>query len=367
MFCPACGNQVTDDSAACPVCGNDLSGARQVTQAMPPTQPMPVPPPAPVPPPEQVTAPMPVGPPPGSYTPAAPTVASGAYAPVASAPAKRPLTGLIVGVTIAVILLVVVVVGLGGFAAYSFLNGHIPGLGGKGASVAISAATPATAGAAIGAPTPDAAVDAWFVAVSQGDLAAVKKTATPDFASNIDASMFEGRDAHESYRIDNIDIQGDSATVDVQESPTDAPAQTATTFTVLKQTDGTWLVSQYVVAATGETPGADAATPVEPATQTPAFDKTDAIDVVGTMLSGLKGTGSLSAAKAAATSRFKSANPGWIMKSSDYDFYVTGAKKQGDAWIVIVKEQWQSGAETASYTVIVKDGKGYVDRRHGLN
>jgi ketosteroid isomerase-like protein len=273
-----------------------------------------------------------------------------------------------VGVTIGVILLVVLVVGLGGFAAYSLLNGHIPGLSGNGANVATLAATPATAGAAVGVPTPEAAVDAWFVAVSQGDLAAVKKTATPDFASNIDASMFEGRDPHTSYRIDNTDIQGDRATVDVQESPTDAPAQTATTFTLLKQPDGTWLVSQYVVAATGETPGAsDAGTGVEPATQKPAFDKTDAIDVVGTMLSGLKGTGSLSAAKAAATSRFKSANPGWIMRSSDYDFYVTGAKKQGDVWIVTAKEQWQSGAETANYTVVVKDGKGYVDRRNGLN
>jgi hypothetical protein len=273
-----------------------------------------------------------------------------------------------VGVTIGVILLVVLVVGLGGFAAYSLLNGHIPGLSGNGANVATLAATPATAGAAVGVPTPEAAVDAWFVAVSQGDLAAVKKTATPDFASNIDASMCEGRDPHTSYRIDNTDIQGDRATVDVQESPTDAPAQTATTFTLLKQPDGTWLVSQYVVAATGETPGAsDAGTGVEPATQKPAFDKTDAIDVVGTMLSGLKGTGSLSAAKAAATSRFKSANPGWIMRSSDYDFYVTGAKKQGDVWIVTAKEQWQSGAETANYTVVVKDGKGYVDRRNGLN
>lgn len=111
------------------------------------------------------------------------------------------------------------------------------------------------------------------------------------------------------------------------------------------------------------------ATPAEPpaAPVTPAFGKADAIDVVGRFLNDLK-SGKGKVAKTLATSRFKTANPGWIFGPlSGFDFEVAGATKKGSVWIVTTKESWQSGDETGRYTVVVKNGKGYVDRRDGLN
>ena len=340
MFCPACGNQVPDDAAACPVCGNDLGAARQVAQATAPAQPAVAP--AAVPAPATPLAPVPVPP---------------------AAPTSR--TGLIVAVSIVAVLLVLVVIVAGGFFAFGLFKGGSSRVAGTPAATS-SANTTVTA--PTGAPTPGAAVDAWFLAVAKGDLAAVRRTATPDFASAIGASMFEGRDPHTSYRIVGTSISGDRATVDVQESPTDAAAQTATTFTLQEQGDGTWLVSQYQVAATGATVGSATGASTQSGATPAAFGKADAIEVVGKVLRGLKiPGGSLKVASAAATARFKDANPGWIQKASDFDFQITGATKQGDAWIVTTSEWWVSGAETGSYTVVVRDGQGYVDRRDGLN
>jgi hypothetical protein len=99
----------------------------------------------------------------------------------------------------------------------------------------------------------------------------------------------------------------------------------------------------------------------------PVFGKADAIDVVGRFLNDLK-DGNGKVAKKLATSRFKSANPGWIFgPTSDFSFEVAGATKKGSAWIVTTNERWQSGDETGKYTVVVINGKGYVDRRDGLN
>ena len=358
MFCPACGNQVPDDSAVCPMCANDLSAARQATQVMPPSQPLPQAYAA------QPTEPMPLAP--GAYQQGAPG---------AAATPRKSNAGLTMGIVIAIVVLGFVVLGVGGFFAYSAMNGRFATTTSTGTLSGGSETSPGSStsslsqSTAAGAASPTDGVDAWFVAVASGDLEAVKKTATADFASAIDAGMFEGRDPGTSYRITGVNVQGDEATVDVQESPSNAPAQTATTVTLNKQADGTWLVSGYIVTATGETPGSFTSSESEPATtQPPAFTKTDAIDTVGTMLSGLKvNGGSLTAARAAATQRFKDANPGWIQRASDFDFRVEDATKKGSVWIVTTSEQWVSGPETGNYTVVVTNGKGYVDRRNGLN
>lgn len=371
MYCPTCGMQVPDDSAYCPGCGADLSAARQVAGQTPvPTQPLL---------PAQPTAPFPQSPQPAQGYQAPPQPAQGYQQPMPpagpgvpgaySAP-KKSNAGLIVGLSVLGVLLLVGFVGAGVFAFRAFTASR-PVVSAVSTTPRTQTSVAPSASTTKGASTPDAAVEAWFTAIAKGDIAAVKAAATAEFAAVVEPSMFEGRDPNTSYRVISTQTTGDTATVDVQESPSNAPAQTATTITLAKQSDGRWLVSGYAITATGQTVGAaPPAAPTPPAAPVappaPVFTKTDAIDVVGTMLSGLNGKGSLSAAKAAATSRFKNANPGWIMRTSDFDFYVTGATKKGDAWVVKTKEQWVSGDETGQYTVIVKNGKGYVDRRNGL-
>jgi len=42
-------------------------------------------------------------------------------------------------------------------------------------------------------------------------------------------------------------------------------------------------------------------------------------------------------------------------------FSIKSAKAKGETYVVTVAEQWNSGAETATYTVIDQDGKILVD------
>jgi hypothetical protein len=355
MFCPTCGNQVADDSAFCPACGTDMQAARQVSQGGAGYAPAP-----------QAGA-YPAS---GEY-PGPPSYGAYPGQPGAGAPARKSNAGLIVGLIIGGVLLLTVLMGVGGWIAYrSFVGAtQTPTSASTAAKLSASTTAGSSSVSVAAAASPNAAVDAWYLAVANGDMVAIKRAATSEFASAIDSAMFEGRDPKTSYRITGTQISGDQATVDVQESPSNAPAQLATTFTVRKQADGTWLIAEWQVAATGDQVGATKSSASQPAAATPAptFGEKDAIDTVGRFLNDIKdGDGSL--AKKLATSRFKSANPGWIFGPlSEYSFEVTGAKKQGNAWAVTVDEQWQSGPEKATYTVVVVNGAGKVDRRNGLN
>lgn len=338
MFCPRCGNQAPDDSAFCPTCGDELTAAGQVAwgrQANP----------------GQI-------PPAQQYAPQSPV----------SLAAGKTNAGLIVGLSAGAVVLLLLA-SAGGFFAFSAMKGSVkPSAGGATATAtagASSSAASATA-AAVGASTPQGAVDAWYVAVSKGDIAAIKHTATADFAAAIDPNMFEDRDPHVSYRVTGEKVDGDQATIDVQESPTNATAQVTMAFKLAKQGDGSWLVAGYTAAAlTSPSTEAPSNSPIEPNTTT--FGKAEAIDVVGRFLNDLR-SGNGSVAKKLATARFKKANPGWIFGPiSDYAFEVTGATQKGSSWVVTVREQWQSGPETPTYTVVVSGGQGLIDRRSGLN
>jgi ketosteroid isomerase-like protein len=277
-------------------------------------------------------------------------------------PARKSKAGLVIGIIIGVFALMGLCSIAGGLFAFRSY------MGSQGSSE-VRTVSPSAGGAgssdSAGAKTPEAGVDAWFAAVAKGDLAAAKKTATSDFAAVIDESTFEGRDPKTSYRITDTSVDGDIATVDVQESPTDAPAQLATTFTLKKQADGRWLISEYNVSATGE-PATGSSSGGSSSTAS-TFGRADAMAVVDQMLGGLTGTVPLSDAQAAATDRFKGENPDWIQHASAFSYKITDAVQEGDVWIVTTQETWQSGDETGRYTVIIANGKGLVDARDGLN
>lgn len=294
----------------------------------------------------------------------------------ASAASRRTNAVRIVGLSVGGVALALLAVFAGVFATRTFLL--TPGAPTSSVSTSTTAgAIEATAGAAVsmtatstsGASTPDAAVSAWFAALANRDIAAMKSTATSDFAAAVGSSMFEGRDPATSYRVISSQTIADIATIDVQESPSNASAPTATTLTLAKQADGTWLVAGYAVTATGQavgiTPPTD--TLATPPVVASTISKAEAIDVVRRFLGDIK-SGNGKVATSLATARFKSANPGWISgPDSGFKFKITGAKKKGSAWVVTTDEQWESGDDVGTYTVVVEDGKGYVDRRNELN
>jgi hypothetical protein len=293
-----------------------------------------------------------------------------------SSAARRKVSAWrVVGLSVGGVVLALLAVFGGVFATRTFLLSPGPATSSLSASTT-AGAVEATAGAAgstaatatAGASTPDAAVSAWFAALATADIAAVKRTATSDFATAVGPDMFEGRDPNTSYRVISSQTIADIATIDVQESPSTAAAPTATTLTLARQGDGTWLVAGYTVTATGQTVGATPSADTQSASPvTSTISKAEAIDVVRRFLNDIR-SGNGKVATALATTRFKSANPGWISgPDSGFKFEITGAKKKDSTWVVTTDEKWESGDDIGTYTVVVQEGKGYVDRRNELD
>ena len=321
MQCPNCGTPNAENAVFCGACGHPLS--EEPTQQLigPAEQPLP----------QTPTQPFPTAPPPpfpGSPPPLLPSAPPPPLLGTQAQPAgsKKAVVALIVAV---VVVVVAMFVGGGIFAYRQWTKPPTP----KPAPAASTNSAVPTAPSPAPSQTPTPTVQSGFPTPEAAVTAQLQKGWQYKLAAN--------EPTKKEYWVG-------------------APASEWTaSYTVEQASDGGWSVTS-TKALTNTTPSTPAPPPA------PVFDKNDAIAVVRTMLKGLDGSGSLSAARAAATSRFKNANPGWIQRDSDFFFHITGATKQGSKWIVTTSEQWVSGDETGRYTVIVKSGKGYVDRCEGL-
>jgi len=393
MFCPSCGRQSDDSAAFCPDCGNDLNAARAAAEAD--SQGAEVPTPSYEP--HLPTAPMSIA----ETAPMAAAADSAAQAEYQAemaryerdmaawqaqygtppgvpagtapgAPAKKSRAGLIIGIILGLLLLCSCTsCGIWFAAAPVIYKSWSQATGATtlgqpdsndvqttedsiGSSTESSSATPT------GPTNPEAAVDAWYLAVSSGELPTVKSLATPDFAAAIDPGMFEGRDPSTNYRILGTSIKGDRATVNVAESTGDAPAQTAMAFTLARQPDGTWLVAGFEASVIG---GATKTNPEPPPAAPRTVTKSDAIDVVGRYLNAEK-SGHNAEMKTYVTKRFLKADPGRFVgsaKEAFIRFEVVKAVKKGDTWLVYTKESWISGPETPTYYVVLQNGKALIN------
>ena len=393
MYCPKCGNQADDSAAFCPSCGNDLNAARAAAQAEgAETAPMSTPlsephaPKAPMP--MAETAPMAAAADaeaqaqyqaemaryerdmaawqaqhgqPGADSPDAATPAAGD----AAEPLKKSRTGLVLGIIAAVLLLCACTTCGLWFAAgpllYNMLNSANSGSTTVGTQTPQSSTDTSTSSLdGLDRPTtPGEAVDAWYMAVSSGELSTVKSLATTEFAAAIEPGMFEGRDPNTNYRVTGTTVNGDGATVDVAESSGDAPAQTAMTFTLAKQSDGTWRISGLQASALSGT------TKTSPVPAAKTLTQAEAIDVVGRYLNAQK-SGKNAEMKTYVTKRFLQADPGRFVgsaKEAFISFEVVKAVKKADAWQVSTKESWISGPETPTYWVILDGGKALIDNQ----
>jgi hypothetical protein len=391
MYCPKCGSQTGDDADFCPKCGNDLRAVKATSADAAATAPMPA----------SASGSAPDAPPAvtdesGQWTWDAasgrwiPTVAATqeatAVMPQADAPdaaatpdgarqAKRGLSGgVVAAIVVGILVLLGVCTGMG-FLGWSSFGGGKPASTGSATfgeltGTTDTAGTPETSSPSetrTGASSPDAAVDAWYKAVVAADIAGIKKTATQDFAAQIQPGMFEGRDPATSYRIvasslpPNGGQVGDTDSVDVQESVSGVDAKSTVTFSVLKTENG-WLISGVTETATGVsavTPPPAATTPAPPT----SLSKDQAIDVVGRFLDAQK-SGRNAEMKKLATPRYLKDDPTKFVGSAAeafIQFEVVKAVKKGDTWLVTTKESWISGPENPTYHVVFQGGKGLVD------
>ena len=383
MFCPKCGNHVGDDFGFCPICGNDLNavraaeaaeapGAPDATAAAESTAVMPA---------ASVAAEPPITDESGHWTWDA---AAGQWAPTASdtaadaggpAPGPAPVAksakglsdGAIAGIIVGALVLLALL-SAAGIAAYDAFSTSRPVAQVTEPAVeptasqesSATASDPASATqSAPAAATPQAAVDAWYTAVSKGDIDAIRSTATSDFAAAITPAMFEGRAPATSYRVVGTTIKGDVATIDAQESVSGVDAKTTVTFTV-RDTGSGWLVS--ALNETVRTQAQPAPAPKPNPVKT-SLTRSEAIDVVGRFLDAQR-QGHNTTMKSLATTRYKNADPGKFKYSAAeafISFEVTKSSKSGSVWRVTTKESWISGYEYPTYYVVVRSGHGLVD------
>ena len=100
--------------------------------------------------------------------------------------------------------------------------------------------------------SPQATVDAWYVAVADGDLAAAKKLSTADFGATIDKDQFNGPQDFD-HTITSTITRNDSATVIVKQTSPDVSGTVILTFKLAKQSDGDWLITAVDVTANDPT------------------------------------------------------------------------------------------------------------------
>ncbi|MDO8964152.1 MAG: hypothetical protein Q7W30_06615 [Coriobacteriia bacterium] len=311
---------------------------------------------------------MPGAAPPPAYTPTpgyAPAPAGYApppgYATPAPAPAKKK-TGLIVGIVIALL----VALGVCGAVAAFFL---LPKMA---APTTATSTTPTKTVEPTKTAEPTNAentaveqlVVRWYEDINAGNYDSVKAAVAPDRQADMDPGMFEGW-SKTTFEIARSVVDGDSANVWGRESQRMFGSEDrGVKFTLGRVEDGTW----RIVTWTGVDEAAVNGAKIESgqgAGDSTSLDEASARDAVTKILEARR-TGKSNIVRQYTTANFQKNNGDiWLDGSDNSEFFlsfaITGAKSQGDAYLVTVREEWNSGAETATYAVIERNGAVLVD------
>lgn len=221
---------------------------------------------------------------------------------------------------------------------------------------------PPTSTAPLPSATPVDAMRAWYHAWFAGDLLAIKRTCTTDFAKTVDAETFEGGDATD-YRI--LGSEGAAGTIAFYISETRQDVSEKTAMTVFVTADGSgkgYLVKGYEPTPAGTQP----AEKVPDSTK--VVPKADAQSAVMDALRALQGN-DIPAAQALFTTRFVAANQAWFApaKGALVKFSNTLTARRHDVWLVEIKETWSGEPVSFYVNFLVSDvnGTAKIDRVQG--
>lgn len=287
MICPKCGKPAEESAGLCSNCGEELGPDRVATPAEPEEV---APPGEPRPP----TAPMPIAETvpmaaaadteaqalyqeqmaqyerdlaawQAQWGPQAGQRPAGTEAPAPAAPSVAPRasngrTALIFAIVLLVLLLCactscgLIFAAASAFRSVGAFSSISSGQDGFGAF------TPRR-----GAATPQAAIEAYYVAVADGDIQAARAISTSAYGASLESDQFDEPQDFGHTIVDSR-IDGDAATVIVHQTSQDVTGTVTLAYSLRKQAGG-WLISG--VDVTGDNPGSGGGPATQPQDPTP--------------------------------------------------------------------------------------------------
>jgi hypothetical protein len=390
MQCPQCGTTLPDDARFCRACGADVSAAAapaatptpppDASPTLQPTAPLPqaVPGAAPPPPgavvggsaPPPAYAPAPTYPQPPAYAPAPGYAPPSGYAPAPGYPPAGPPpkkgNGLVIGLVIGAVFLLLACGGVAAFFLWPRPTAKpIPAA--TATSTVAPTATPAATQTASGENPDNTAaeqvVTSFYAAINAGDLTRVKSIVTPDTATGIDPGAFEGWSTT-TFEITRSVVEADTATVFGRESQRAFGSPDLGVKFTLQRAGGQWLISGWN-AVDEATVNGNQASSGQGIVGTAQFDANAARDTVKALLDARR-AGNANKIRSLTTAKFQKANGDiWLdgIKTTEYflSYKFLSSKASGSSFVVRYSEEWISGTEVGTYTVIQQNGAILVD------
>jgi hypothetical protein len=208
----------------------------------------------------------------------------------------------------------------------------------------------------------EAVVTEFYDAINARQFPALLALVIPNTRSAVDPRAFKGWSTT-TFQIVRAVITTDSAYVYGHESRRAFGSKDLGVKFALLRVDGVWLIQNWQAVDEGAVNGAMPSTGAG-MSGTPLTDAT-ARDIVSSLLKARQ-VGDAETIRLLTTAKFQDKNAATWLNGVDNTPYFTSfsirsVKKSGAAYVVTVREQWNSGAETATYSVISAGGSILVD------
>ncbi len=269
------------------------------------------------------------------------------------------------GLAIAMVILPFVLLVVGGVLGF-VLGGMTPSTASTTSSTATKPTTTTPTKSATSASADSVAVETavkeFYDNINGGDLEKVKSLVTDDTKSAIDPSAFEGWTTT-SFEFARSVIDANTAYVYGRENPRRFGGETGGVKFTLDKVGGSWLIQTWNAVDEATVNGVQASSGQGTGAKT--LDEASARDIVNKLLQARQ-KGDANAVRSLTTASFQTVNADvWFdgIPVAEYmpTYKILSAAQSGSSWIVKTSEDWNSGTEVGTYTVIEQNATILVD------
>lgn len=314
MNCPQCGIQTSDGDVFCKNCGANLAEAIAPQQPQPPADPTPAIPPA----------------------------------------APKSGNGRVIAVILAALAVILACGAIGAYLLFRTISSSVTD--GNDIGIAIVDPDPDDSGdTADSDKTPEDVIDDFYGAATSGDFNEAVLLFSAETRKFADPNMFDAWEPP-SYQVLSRDItELGYVLIDVEEY--DGGFSGGVVTYILIEEDGVWKIDDWQMGGVDDDATGDTEDPYAS-----GLDPETATGAVGTLLVALQND-DMSGMRGAASDYFESNNADYFFPSSGAlaNFEILDVFEDGAVYIVIVREEWNSGPEDMTYIVIEEDGIAVVD------